>query len=103
MFNYVIKQPIKITHGLKIRICYTIAYDNLNLYWSRSIWKLVTWFTRMNNHEPAFNDITCAHLSKVTRTGQVQDVHVLVDVLAIETSENEYPAISQKRYMISPR
>ena len=42
-----------------------------------------------------------AYLRKITGTSQVQDVHVLVDVLAVEPPENEYPTVSQKRHMIS--
>lgn len=41
-----------------------------------------------------------AYLREITRTSQVQDIHVLVDVLAVEPSKNKYPTISQKRHMI---
>jgi len=36
------------------------------------------------------------YLRKITGTSQIQDMHILVDVLAIESSKNEYPTICQK-------
>ena len=33
------------------------------------------------------------YLRKVTRAGQIQDMHILVDILTIEPSKNKYPAI----------
>ena len=54
-------------------------------------------------HGVTYNDINGAYLCKIPRTSQIQDVHVLVDVLAIEPPKHEYPAISQNRHMISSR
>lgn len=65
--------------------------------------KLVTWLTRMNKHGLGLKSMALSYLRKITRAGQIQDVYILVDVLAIEPSKNEYPAICQKRHMISPR
>lgn len=47
--------------------------------------------------------IKSTYLRKITGTGQVQDVHILVDILTIEPSKNEYPTIREKRNVISSR
>jgi len=57
----------------------------------------------MDQHGFTYYGVGGTHLRKITRASQIQYVHILVDVLAVETSENEYSAVSQNRHMVSSR
>ena len=48
-------------------------------------------------------DAKASHLGEISGGGEVEDVHVVKDVVPIEPAKNEEPRISEERSMIATR
>jgi hypothetical protein len=73
-----------------------VEYSNVTPYCSRSIWKLVTFRHHVDKRGLTLKNIKVSHLRKIARTSQIQNVHVLVYVLAVESPEDKDPTISEE-------
>ena len=85
--------------------CVYVPYDAITLNFLLVKINMEACDLERNVHQHGFtyNDTNGAYLCKIPRTSQIQDVYVLVDVLAIEPPKHEYPAISKNRDMIPSR